>query len=107
MTGRVRTCDAPRFRRALYPAELRSRDGRSRSRTGDLLRIREALSLLSYTPLALKWTGRESNPRTTASFAAATTTARLLCRALSYPAHRFGRGVEPRSPRSERGVLPG
>lgn len=35
-----------------------------------------------------KWTGRESNPRTTASFAAATTTARLLCRALSYPAQK-------------------
>src|SRR5262249_4155819 len=25
VTGRTRTCDAPRFRRALYPAELRSR----------------------------------------------------------------------------------
>jgi hypothetical protein len=59
---------------------------------------------LSYSP---EWTGRESNPRTTASFAAATTTARLLCRTLSYPAPgNPGQGLEPWSPRSERGVLP-
>jgi hypothetical protein len=50
VTGRDRTCDAPRFKRALYRAELRSRDWRSRSRTGDLLRIREALCRLSYPP---------------------------------------------------------
>jgi hypothetical protein len=51
VTGRDRTCDAPRFRRALYRAELRSReDRRSRSRTGDFLLIREALCHLSYPP---------------------------------------------------------
>ena len=80
-------------------------DRRSRSRTGDLLRIREALCQLSYPPwarlgsnqqplvcktsalplelLARAWTGRESNPRTTASFAAATTATRPLDRTLS------------------------
>jgi hypothetical protein len=52
VTGRDRTCDAPRFRRALYRTELRSREsGRSRIRTGDLLRIREALCQLSYPPM--------------------------------------------------------
>ena len=57
VTGRGRTCDAPRFRRALYRAELRSRvgDGRSRSRTGGLLRIREALYHLSYPPSGRGW----------------------------------------------------
>jgi hypothetical protein len=57
VTGRDRTCDAPRFRRALYRAELRSRveDGRSRSRTGGLLRIREALYHLSYPPSGRGW----------------------------------------------------
>ncbi len=57
VTGRDRTCDAPRFRRALYRAELRSRveDGRSRSRTGGLLRIREALCHLSYPPSGRGW----------------------------------------------------
>jgi hypothetical protein len=57
VTGRARTCDAPRFRRALYRTELRSRveDGRSRSRTGGLLRIREALYHLSYPPSGRGW----------------------------------------------------
>src|SRR5947209_18737361 len=65
VTGRDRTCDAPRFRRALYRAELRSRveDGRSRSRTGGLLRIREALCHLSYPPelFRLQWARLGSN----------------------------------------------
>src|SRR6476620_7977321 len=115
VTGRGRTCDAPRFRRALYRAELRSRvdDGRSRSRTGGLLRIREALCHLSYPPSGRGWArtssllcvrqalspvellARRSGPGGSRTlepppqFAAATTTARLLCRALSYPAHGF------------------
>ncbi len=98
MTGRDRTCDAPRFRRALYRAELRSRveDGRSRSRTGGLLRIREALCHLSYPPSGRGW---------------ARTSSLLFVRQalsrLSYsPVVDPGQGVEPRSPRSERGVLP-
>ena len=86
MTGRGRTCDAPRFRRALYRARLRSHEmggaglepggdppsGRGWARTSSLLFVRQALSRLSYSPVS-------SDP---------------------------GQGVEPRSPRSERGVLP-
>ena len=52
VTGRTRTCHAPRFRRALYRlsyGHVRV-GGRSRSRTGGLLRIREALFRLSYPP---------------------------------------------------------
>src|SRR5262245_60105575 len=56
-------------------------------RTSDLLFVRQAL--VPTELLAHEWTGRESNPRTTALFAAATTTGRLLCRTLSYPAHRI------------------
>ncbi len=110
VTGRDRTCDAPRFRRALYRAELRSRvkQGRSRSRTGGLLRIRKVLCHLSYPPSGRGWARTSSllrvrqalsrlsyspssgpegsrTPRTTAPFAEATTTARLLCRTLSWP----------------------
>jgi hypothetical protein len=73
VTGRDRTCDAPRFRRALYRAELRSRDigvqpevGQhdSWSRTNDLPLIRRALCLLSYSPQCVSeqsWI-RTSNP---------------------------------------------
>ena len=52
VTGRTRTCHAPRFRRALYRLSYGHKgvDGRSRSRTGDFLRIREALCRLSYPP---------------------------------------------------------
>ena len=52
VTGRIRTCHAPRFRRALYRLSYGHKgvDGRSRSRTGDFLRIREALCRLSYPP---------------------------------------------------------
>ena len=98
MTGRDRTCDAPRFRRALYRAELRSRieDGRSRSRTGGLLRIREALYHLSYPPSGRGWA------RTSSLLFVRQALSRLSYSPLSDP----GQGVEPRSPRSERGVLP-
>ena len=50
MTGRGRTCDAPRFKRALYRLSYGHVDGRSRARTGGLLLIREALCQLSYPP---------------------------------------------------------
>ena len=50
MTGRGRTCDAPRFKRALYRLSYGHVNGRSRNRTGDLLLIREALCQLSYPP---------------------------------------------------------
>ena len=50
MTGRGRTCDAPRFKRALYRLSYGHVNGRSRARTGGLLLIREALCQLSYPP---------------------------------------------------------
>jgi hypothetical protein len=100
VTGRDRTCDAPRFRRALYRAELRSRDRRSRSRTGNLLLIREALSRLSYPP-ANEWARLGSNQQPLACETSALPLSYSpVCRAVP------GQGVEPRSPRSERGVLP-
>ena len=106
-------------------------NGRGWARTSSLLCVRQALSRLSYSPVEVDREGVEpSNHRLL--FAAATTTARLLCRALSYPAHAdqfrdkgsrvvraqsLSRGRrdasegaafvrQPRSPRSERGVLP-
>jgi hypothetical protein len=51
VTGRGRTCDAPRFKRALYRLSYgHVKNGRSRDRTGGLLLIREALCQLSYPP---------------------------------------------------------
>jgi hypothetical protein len=50
VTGRGRTCDAPRFKRALYRLSYGHVNGRSRARTGGLLLIREALCQLSYPP---------------------------------------------------------
>ncbi len=97
MTGRDRTCDAPRFRRALYRAELRSHEvGGAGARTGDLLLYqRGALP----SELSAKWARLGSNQQP------------LVCETsalpLSYsPVRDPGQGIEPRSPRSERGVLP-
>ena len=92
VTGRDRTCDAPRFRRALYRAELRSRveHGRSRSRTGGLLRIREALCHLSYPPSGRGWTRTSS-----------LLFVRQALSRLSYSPSRCDReGVEPSNHRS-------
>ncbi|MDX6389519.1 MAG: hypothetical protein QOJ73_582 [Streptosporangiaceae bacterium] len=50
VTGRGRTCDAPRFKRALYRLSYGHVNWRSRTRTGGLLLIREALCQLSYPP---------------------------------------------------------
>ena len=50
VTGRGRTCDAPRFKRALYRLSYGHVNGRSRARTGALLLIREALCQLSDPP---------------------------------------------------------
>ena len=56
MTGRDRTCDAPRFRRALYRAELRSREWWAEPESNRrLLLIREALYHLSYPPSGQGW----------------------------------------------------
>jgi hypothetical protein len=51
VTGRGRTCDAPRFKRALYRLSYGHGSRRSRIRTGGLLLIREALCQLSYPPM--------------------------------------------------------
>ena len=87
MTGRDRTCDAPRFKRALYRAELRSRGlaepesnrrwgyGRGWARTRSFLFVRQALFPIELLARR-KWTGRESNPRTTA----------IVCRSYHYGA---------------------
>jgi hypothetical protein len=75
VAGRNRTCGAPRFRRPLYRAELRPRaSGRGWGRTSSLLRVKQALCQLSYSPKE-----REAP----------------------------GQGLEPRSPSSAPGVLPG
>jgi hypothetical protein len=50
VTGRGRTCAAPRFKRALYRLSYGHVNGRSRARTGGLILIREALCQLSYPP---------------------------------------------------------
>jgi hypothetical protein len=51
VTGRDRTCDAPRFRRALYRAELRSREmGGAGVEPAASSVSREALYQLSYPP---------------------------------------------------------
>jgi hypothetical protein len=56
VTGRDRTCDAPRFRRALYRAELRSRERWAEPESNRrFLRIREALCHLSYPPSGRGW----------------------------------------------------
>ena len=50
MTGRDRTCDAPRFRRALYRLSFDHVDGQGWTRTSSLLFVRQALYPLSYSP---------------------------------------------------------
>lgn len=63
MTGRGRTCDAPRFKRALYRLSYGHVNGRSRARTGGLLLIREALCQLSYPPSTSQTIACLSSPR--------------------------------------------
>ena len=98
VTGRDRTCDAPRFRRALYRAELRSRarwaEPESNRRPPPYQR-----GALPPELSAGEWARLGSNQQP------------LVCETsalpLSYsPESNPGQGVEPRSPRSERGVLP-
>jgi hypothetical protein len=105
----LEACDRPRnrplqgsSRDRVAPAESRSAllDGRGWTRTSSLLFVRQALIPLSYSPL--RYPGRGSNPhgpcprrsRRRASASSATW--------IRVP----GQGIEPRSPRSERGVLP-
>ena len=109
---------------------LRNGDGRSRSRTGGLLLIREALCHLSYPPTSGRGWARTSGllfVREALSLLSYTPSSGPGgSRTLEPPLHlpqlpprrgcfaelsairpkNPGRGVEPRSPRSERGVLP-
>jgi hypothetical protein len=62
VAGRNRTCGAPRFRRPLYRAELRPRaSGRGWGRTSSLLRVKQALCQLSYSPEKGKLRDKDSN----------------------------------------------
>jgi hypothetical protein len=89
---------APRFKRALYRWSYDHRGGRGWTRTSDLLFVRQALSRLSYSP-ERKMGGAGIEP--------ASSSVSERRSPLSYPPARApGQGLEPRSPRSERGVLP-
>ena len=54
MVGRDRTCDAPRFRRALYRLSFDHVDGQGWTRTSSLLFVRQALYPLSYSPTSIE-----------------------------------------------------
>jgi hypothetical protein len=55
VTGRDRTCGAPRFRRALYRLSYGHKEmGEGWGRTSDILFVRQALSRLSYSPAKLR-----------------------------------------------------
>ena len=126
--GRARTCTTPIKSRPLYRIELRSQrcgrqesnlqrpafqagalpiwsydhaSGRGWNRTSDLLFVRQALGLSELLARAdEKWAELESNQPPPPYQRGA--------RPTELPAHvkASGRGFEPRSPRSERDVLP-
>ena len=100
VTGRDRTCDASRFRRALYRLSHGHASPEERSRTGRLLLIREARFSPSSGPGGSRTLEPPLHlpqlPLRRGCFA------ELSAIRPTDP----GRGVEPRSPRSERGVLP-
>ncbi len=100
VTGRDRTCDASRFRRALYRLSYGHASPEERSRTGRLLLIREARFSPSSGPGGSRTLEPPLHlpqlPLRRGCFA------ELSAIRPTDP----GRGVEPRSPRSERGVLP-
>jgi hypothetical protein len=110
VTGRNRTCDAPRFRRALHRTELRSH-GWARLDSNQQLFVCKTNTLpLSYSPLfctsaadagfaGVGRNGSGSLPKLSEVVMAPRSEAGLRS---AIP----GQGVEPRSPRSERGVLP-
>jgi hypothetical protein len=96
-SGRTRTCNSPIKSRQLCPFELRSRRRGRQESNLHAPRFKRELYLLELRPR--KWARLDSNQRP------------LVCKTstqpLSYsPAKAQGRGLEPRSPRSERGVLP-
>jgi len=104
VAGRDRTCGAPRFKRALYRLSYGHMSGQGWPRTSDLLFVRQALIPTELLALMDREGVEPSNHR-------------FLCRSYHYGAVCFaelsairptnpGQGVEPRPPRSERGVLP-
>lgn len=100
VTGRSRTCNAPGFNRALFRVELRSRWCALGREAADFRGVRASGSA-SADPEACdgkQWARLGSNQRPPACKTGALPV-ELLARAP-------GQGFEPRSPRSERGVLP-
>ena len=128
---RLRTCNLPIKSRVLCRVELRSQvtwpagiepaapcvsgrrstglsyDHMSRrgwDRTSDLLFVRQAL--VPTELLALEWTGRESNPRTTALLPQLPLRRGCFAELSAIRPTDPGQGIEPRPPGSEPGVLP-
>jgi hypothetical protein len=99
VVGRARTCNAPRFRRALYLLELRPRGwARLGSNQRPLVCKTSAHPAELLARVEHKWAELESNQRPPPYQRGALP--------LELPARAPGQGLEPRSPRSERGVLP-
>jgi hypothetical protein len=132
VTGRDRTCDAPRFRRALYRAELRSRVKSAGPESNRRLPPYQRGALPTELP-ASEWARLGSNQQPLVCKTSALPV-ELLARgmdregvepsnhrpirrsyhydAAALPSSQLsgpwnpGQGIEPRPPRSERGVLP-
>jgi hypothetical protein len=65
VVGRNRTCDAPRFRRALYRLSFDHVDGQGWTRTSSLLRVKQALFAIEL--LACAFPQAVDRPAATAS----------------------------------------
>ena len=111
VVGRDRTCDAPRFRRALYRLSFDHMSRRGWTRTSSFLFVRQALSAIELLAQGggdarCAEVGQWLRP---AAVAAASGVFAVIRRREAM-GHREnsapGQGIEPRSPRSERGVLP-
>ena len=107
MTGRIRTCHAPRFRRALYRTELRSREWLAEPESnGDLLRIEGALPP-ELSAVDGTWARLDSNQQQLACKTDASAV-ELLARwsrrsgTRSQPRPTFGASALPVSMRKER-----
>jgi hypothetical protein len=98
VAGRHRTC-APRVSGGRSTVLSYGHGyGRGWIRTSDLLFVRQALNRSELLARAEKVGGAGVEP--------AASSVSEKCSPLSYPPKAPGRGLEPRSPRSERGVLP-
>ena len=107
---RSRTCTSPGKSRELS-VELRSQDVVGRDRTCDAPRFRRALYRLSFDHVG--WARLDSNQQPLVCKTSALSIELLArddgdARSAGSPARNLvpGQGIEPRSPRSERGVLP-